>query len=71
LEVNPNRRASLMEVQKILDSYWGGESVEQSRAKSNTSKGPTEPLPESNFNTLCEKNSNRIPESSQKKPKEK
>lgn len=22
LEVNPNRRASLMEVQKILDSYW-------------------------------------------------
>lgn len=61
-----------MEVQKILDSYWGGESVEQSRAQSNTSKaptGPTEPLPEANFNTLCEKNSNRIPESSQKKPK--
>ena len=40
LEANPNRRASLMEVQKILDSYWGAESVEQSRAKSSTSKGP-------------------------------
>ena len=22
LEVNPNRRASLMEVQKVLDEYW-------------------------------------------------
>ena len=25
LEVNPNRRASLMEVQKVLDNYWGTE----------------------------------------------
>ena len=24
-EVNPNRRASLMEVQRVLDGYWGSE----------------------------------------------
>lgn len=29
LEVNPNRRASLMEVQKILDVYWSSEECEE------------------------------------------
>jgi hypothetical protein len=38
LEANPNRRASLMEVQKILDSYWGSESCEESQAKLSKSR---------------------------------
>jgi hypothetical protein len=29
LEVNPNRRASLMEVQKVLDVYWSSEEGEE------------------------------------------
>lgn len=28
LEPNPNRRASLMEVQKMLDNYWSLEQEE-------------------------------------------
>ena len=28
LEVNPNRRASVMEIQKVLDSYWSSEELE-------------------------------------------
>lgn len=29
LEPNPNRRASLMEVQKMLDSFWSLEDTQQ------------------------------------------
>ena len=75
LEVNPNRRASLMEVQKTLDAFWG--EAEESRCRQESlGKGESrgtkqeeekvEPLRES---ALSEKNSNRIAEYSTRKEK--
>lgn len=75
LEVNPNRRASLMEVQKTLDAFWG--EAEESRCRQESlGKGESrvakqeeerlEPLRES---ALSEKNSNKIAEYSTRKEK--
>lgn len=38
LEVNPNRRASLMEVQKTLDAFWGEAEESRCRNESRISK---------------------------------
>ena len=43
LEPNPNRRASLMEVQKNLDNFWNAEESQQSIAENfDESKGNTQ-----------------------------
>lgn len=72
LEVNPNRRASLMEVQKTLDAFWG--EAEESRCRqeilskgeSRVAKQEEQQLKES---ALSEKNSNKIAECSTRKEK--
>jgi hypothetical protein len=75
LEVNPNRRASLMEVQKTLDAFWG--EAEESRASKAESRitRQEEPKTESRClqqeqeNALCEKSSNKLAEGSLRKEK--
>lgn len=58
LEVNPNRRASLMEVQKTLDGYWG-EAEESRMSKQESRCREIEEAPKEE-NTLSEKNSNKL-----------
>jgi len=42
LEPNPNRRASLMEVQKILDNFWNSEEEASMEHHYDESKGATQ-----------------------------
>lgn len=82
LEVNPNRRASLMEVQKTLDAFWGEAEESRCRQESRASKEESritkqedEPKTESRYrlqeqpSALCEKSSNKLAEASMRKEK--